>query len=181
MSEAEKNYLKAIFALQSEFGKGDSANLIAKKVIRKHRLLETFLVNTLGFNGHEVHDIAEQLEHVKSVKLIDKLDTFLDYPKYDPHGDFIPDKKGNLPQSDNRFLSKIPQNESYILKGVKDSSDIFLDYLNQKNIHLGCTIKIESKESFDNSMQIKVNDTILTIWQNISNNLIMMTKDNISD
>jgi len=81
MSQAEENYLKAIFALQSEFGKGDSTNLIAKKVIRKHRLLETFLVNTLGFNGHEVHDIAEQLEHVKSVKLIDKLDTFLDYPK----------------------------------------------------------------------------------------------------
>ncbi len=217
MSQAEENYLKAIFALQSEFGKGVSTNLIAskiatkpssvtdmlkklavknlivykkyqgvyltekgndlaKKVIRKHRLWETFLVNTLGFNWNEVHDIAEQLEHVKSAKLIDKLDAFLEYPKYDPHGDIIPDKKGNLPQPDNKYLSNMPQNTNYILKGVKDSSDAFLDYLNQKNISLGCTLKIESKESFDNSMQIKVNDTILTISQNISNNLIVTKK-----
>lgn len=217
MSQAEENYLKAIFALQSEFGKGVNTNLIAKKiatkpssvtdmlkklavkkyivykkykgvyltkkgsdlakkVIRKHRLWETFLVNTLGFDWHEVHDIAEQLEHVKSPELIDKLDAFLEFPKYDPHGDFIPDKNGYLPQPDNMFLANMTQNESYILKGVKDSSDAFLDYLNQQNIHLGCTIRIEKIEIFDNSMLIRVSNTLLTISQTISNNLIVVKK-----
>jgi DtxR family transcriptional regulator, Mn-dependent transcriptional regulator len=214
MSQAEENYLKAIFALQSEFGKGVSTNLIAKKiatkpssvtdmlkklatknliiykkyqgvyltkegdtlakkVIRKHRLWETFLVNTLGFSWHEVHDIAEQLEHVKSVKLIDKLDTFLEYPKYDPHGDFIPDKKGNLPQAQHVFLANIPLNSSCVLRGVKDSSDVFLNYLNQKNISLGSLIKVEHIESFDKSIQIKVNSTLVNISQKTADNLIV--------
>ncbi len=214
MSQAEENYLKALFSLQSEFGKGLSTNLIAKKiatkpssvtdmlkklavkklviykkyqgvhlskkgcdlakkVIRKHRLWETFLVNTLGFSWHEVHDIAEQLEHVKSAELIDKLDAFLGYPKRDPHGDLIPDDKGHLPQPLQNCLANMPLNTSCILKGVKDSSDVFLDYLNQKNIRLGSLIKIEHIEAFDKTMQIKVNNVLISISQKTADNLIV--------
>jgi len=214
MSQAEENYLKALFALQSDHGKGLSTNLIAKKiatkpssvtdmlkklaiknlviykkyqgvhltkkgcdlakkVIRKHRLWETFLVNTLGFNWHEVHDIAEQLEHVKSVELIDKLDAFLGYPKHDPHGDLIPDNKGHLPQPLHDCLANMSLNTSCILKGVKDSSDVFLNYLNQKNIGLGSLIRIEHIEAFDKSMQIKVNNTLINISQKTAHNLIV--------
>jgi len=214
MSQAEENYLKAVFALQSEFGKGVSTNLIAKKmatkassvtdmlqklatknlvvykkyqgvyltkkgrdlavkVIRKHRLWETFLVNKLNFNWHEVHDIAEQLEHVKSAILIDKLDAFLGHPKNDPHGDPIPDNKGNLPQPEQVFLANMALNTSCILRGVKDSSDVFLNYLNQKNIRLGCLIKVEEIEVFDMSMQIKVNEELINISQKTANNLIV--------
>jgi len=214
MSQAEENYLKAIFALQSEFGKNLSTNLVAKKmatkpssvtdmlkklafknfvvykkyqgvhltkkgsdlaknVIRKHRLWETFLVNKLNFNWHEVHDIAEQLEHVKSAILIDKLDAFLGHPKSDPHGDPIPDNKGNLPQPEQVFLANMALNTSCILRGVKDSSDVFLNYLNQKNIRLGSLIKVEEIEVFDMSMQIKVNEELINISQKTANNLIV--------
>jgi len=214
MSQAEEDYLKAVFVLQSEFGKGVSTNLIAKKmatkassvtdmlqklatknlvvykkyqgvyltkigrdlavkVIRKHRLWETFLVNKLNFNWHEVHEIAEQLEHVKSTELIDKLDAFLGHPKNDPHGDPIPDSKGNLPERQQDFLANIPLSTPCVLMGVKDSSDVFLNYLNQKNIRLGSLIKVEHIEAFDKSMQIKVNNTRVNISQKTADNLIV--------
>ena len=214
MSQAEENYLKAVFALQSEFGKGVNTNLIAKKmatkassvtdmlqklatknlvvykkyqgvyltktgrdlavkVIRKHRLWETFLVDKLGFKWDKVHDIAEQLEHVKSTELIDKLDAFLGYPKSDPHGDPIPDSEGNLAKCQQFFLANVSINTPCVLKGVKDSSDLFLKYLNQKNIGLGSLIKIEHIEAFDKSMRIKVNNTFVNISDKTANNLIV--------
>jgi len=214
MSQAEENYLKAIFALQFDFGKGVSTNLIAskiatrpssvtdmlkklavknlivykkyqgvyltekgndlaKKVIRKHRLWETFLVDKLGFKWDKVHDIAEQLEHVKSTELIDKLDAFLGHPKSDPHGDPIPDSEGNLPKHRQDFLANMPLKTPCTLKGVKDSSDVFLNYLNQKNIGLGSLIKIENIEAFDKSMRIKVNNTSVNISDKTANNLIV--------
>jgi len=214
MSQAEENYLKAIFALQSDFGKNLSTNLIAKKmvtkpssvtdmlkklavknfvdykkyqgvcltkkglktakkIVRKHRLWETFLVDKLDFNWDEVHDIAEQLEHIKSDKLIDRINAFLDYPKQDPHGDPIPDIKGNLPTLHQDCLADMPKNKSYILKAVKDSSVTFLGFLNKKNIALGSKISIENIEPYDNIMQIKVNNTLINISQKTADNLIV--------
>jgi len=214
MSQAEENYLKAIFALQSNFGKNLSTNLIAKKmvtkpssvtdmlkklavknfvdykkyqgvcltkkgfktakkIVRKHRLWETFLVDKLDFNWDEVHDIAEQLEHIKSDKLIDKIDTFLGYPKQDPHGDPIPDSKGNLPILHQNYLTKMPKNTTCVLRAVKDSSTSFLDYLNLKNIGLGTKISIQKIDSYENIMQIKVNNTLINISQKTADNLIV--------
>ena len=95
--------------------------LTASLVVRKHRLWEVFLVEKLNFSWDEVHDVAEQLEHIESKKLINELDAFLDYPTHDPHGDPIPDKDGNISKVDKVFLSQLAVNESCICVGVNDS------------------------------------------------------------
>ena len=213
-SQAEENYLKAIYTLEVEANKGVSTNLIADKMltkassvtdmlkklsdkslvdyvkyrgvqltedgkkvavstIRKHRLWEYFLVNKLNFSWDEVHDIAEQLEHIKSEKLIDHLDTFLEFPSYDPHGDPIPDKDGYMYKRNKVALSTLaPQDETTLL-GVKDSSDEFLKYLNKKNIAIGNIIKVLSIELFDNSMEIQINNIQILITEQVAKNLLV--------
>ena len=150
----------------TKLGKRTAAN-----IIRKHRLWEVFLVEKLNFSWDEVHDVAEQLEHIKSEKLISELDAFLDFPKRDPHGDPIPDKDGNLHQPPQILLSKLKVNESGICVGVKDSSSAFLQFLDQQQIALGAQIKIKHKEPFDDSLIIEINNNTLTISQKIANNL----------
>jgi len=147
----------------------------AVEVIRKHRLWEVFLVNKLGFAWDEVHDVAEQLEHIKSDKLIDELDKFLDFPKRDPHGDPIPDSKGNFAISNKVLLSELNIGQSGICVGVKDSSPEFLQYLDKNNIALGKEISILEKESFDQSMLINLNGKELKISNVISSNLYIKT------
>lgn len=144
---------------------------LAVYVIRKHRLWEVFLVRHLGFGWDEVHEVAEQLEHVKSKKLIDGLDGFLDFPRYDPHGDPIPDKDGNLVARNAVLLSEIDEGLCGVLVGVKDSSSAFLKYLDNSEIKLGAKIKVEHKESFDNSMILLVDGQKTSISEQISNNL----------
>jgi len=146
---------------------------IAASIIRKHRLWEVFLVEKLNFNWDEVHDVAEQLEHIKSDKLIDELDAFLGYPKRDPHGDLIPDKEGNLKTPKQILLAELEVNESGLCVGVKDSSSVFLQYLDQQKIALGVTIKVLEKEPFDHSLTIAIDDRQLTISQKIANNLFI--------
>lgn len=152
----------------------EKGKLTAKMIVRKHRLWEVFLVEKLDFSWDEVHDIAEQLEHIKSEKLINKLDDFLGNPTEDPHGDPIPDAKGRMVKMDKQLLSDLAVNQTGICVGVKDSSAEFLKYLDKHEISLGSKIEIISKESFDLSTKIKVNDTTeLTIMNKIANNLFV--------
>jgi len=144
---------------------------IAVKVIRKHRLWEVFLVKHLDFSWDEIHEIAEQLEHVKSVKLTKELDRFLEFPTHDPHGDPIPDEYGNIAHHTDVMLSSLGINENGVVLGVKDSSKSFLKYLDSSEIRLGSSIKVISKEVFDNSIQIELEGRMLSISQQITKNL----------
>lgn len=151
----------------------DKGKLEAKMIVRKHRLWEVFLVEKLAFSWDEVHDIAEQLEHIKSEKLINKLDDFLGNPTEDPHGDPIPNAQGLLPKIDKQLLSDLAEGQKGICVGVKDTSSEFLKYLDKQGIALGSTIEILGKESFDLSLRIKVGEQHLNISNKIASNLFV--------
>lgn len=151
----------------------DKGRLSAKMIVRKHRLWEVFLVEKLDFAWDEVHDIAEQLEHIKSEQLINKLDDFLGNPTEDPHGDPIPNAIGQIIAVEKQLLSELVENQIGICVGVKDSSAEFLKYLDKQEIALGSKIEIIFKESFDLSTKIKVNGKELTISNKIANNLFV--------
>lgn len=145
--------------------------LAAASVVRKHRLWEVLLVEKLNFSWDEVHEVAEQLEHIKSEKLINELDAFLNYPEEDPHGDPIPDKDGNIKKIEKILLSQVDVHNSCICVGVKNSSADFLKYLDKHHIALGTSIQIISKEKFDESMTIEVNKALINISKIVSNNI----------
>jgi DtxR family Mn-dependent transcriptional regulator len=147
----------------------------AKMIVRKHRLWEVFLVEKLDFSWDEVHDVAEELEHIQSEKLINKLDEFLGFPTEDPHGDPIPNAKGEIKKIDKKLLSELKVHQASICVGVKDSSADFLKYLDKLQIALGSSIEIMSVEQFDQSMTIKVNTTVTTISHKIASNLFVKT------
>lgn len=149
----------------------EKGKLSAKMIIRKHRLWEVFLVNKLQFSWDEVHDIAEQLEHIKSEKLINKLDDFLGNPTEDPHGDPIPDEKGKINKVKKMVLAELNENQTVICIGVKDSSTQFLKYLNKNQITLGSKIVVLAKEGFDLSLRIKVEEKVITVSNMIANNI----------
>lgn len=151
----------------------DNGRLTAAIIVRKHRLWEVFLVEKLNFSWDEVHDVAEQLEHIKSEKLINELDAFLGFPSEDPHGDPIPDQEGNIKKSDKILLSKVAIGERCICVGVKDSSSPFLKYLDQNKIALGTELTVLSKEAFDNSMRITIGSIECSISNAIANNLFV--------
>ena len=150
----------------TNFGKKIAAN-----VVRKHRLWEVFLVEKLNFSWDEVHEVAEQLEHIKSPKLINQLDALLGFPTHDPHGDPIPDKEGNLNVIDKILLSSLLKNESGVCVGVDDSSSEFLQFLDKKGITLGKKITVLEKEDYDDSLSIKIANKKLTISNKIANNI----------
>ena len=153
----------------------DLGRKIAVGVIRKHRLWEVFLVEKLNFSWDEVHDVAEQLEHIKSQKLINELDAFLEFPKMDPHGDPIPDKDGNFQKIEKKLLSTLEENQIGVCVGVNDSSSEFLKYLDRYNISLGQKIRVISKEPFDGSLTILINGKEMSISQKISNNIYIQS------
>jgi DtxR family Mn-dependent transcriptional regulator len=166
---SEKNvivYKKYQGVTLTDFGKKTAAN-----IVRKHRLWEVFLVEKLNFSWDEVHDVAEQLEHIKSPKLINELDAFLGFPKQDPHGDPIPDKNGNLQVIEKSLLSTLNPNEVGICVGVNDSSSDFLQFLDKQGIALGQQIAVIEKEPFDGSLTIKIQDKKLSISHKIATNL----------
>lgn len=149
----------------------DQGLMAAKMIVRKHRLWEVFLVEKLDFAWDEVHDVAEELEHIKSEKLINKLDAFLGFPTEDPHGDPIPDINGNIKKVEKKLLSELEIGQSGICVGVKDSSSGFLRYLDKQQIALGTPIRIVDKESFDHTLQIEVNAKTIIISHKIASNL----------
>ncbi len=145
----------------------------AALIIRKHRLWEVFLVEKLNFKWDEVHDVAEQLEHIKSPKLIDEIDALLGFPTLDPHGDPIPDKEGKITVRKKVKLSTLQENDETILLAVKDSSDAFLRYLNKKRIAIGNTIKVLHIEPFDSSLLIYINEEELLITHEVAEYLLV--------
>ena len=151
----------------------DSGKLTAKMIVRKHRLWEVFLVEKLDFSWDEVHEIAEQLEHIKSEQLINRLDDFLGNPTEDPHGDPIPDANGQIVKTEKQLLSELSENQYGICVGVKDTSSEFLKYLDKQGISLGSKIEIMGKESFDLSLKIRLNARELTISNKIASNLFV--------
>jgi DtxR family Mn-dependent transcriptional regulator len=155
----------------------DSGIKTALSIIRKHRLWEVFLVKKLDFTWDEVHEVAEQLEHIKSEKLIDKIDELLEFPKYDPHGDPIPTKDGKFMERDEQLLSELPVNTKGVCVGVKDSSAPFLKFLDKNNIALGHTIKVLEKEDFDQSLHIEMQGKELRISHQIAANLYVKKND----
>ncbi|HBK82468.1 MAG TPA: iron-dependent repressor [Flavobacterium sp.] len=144
---------------------------LAKMIVRKHRLWEVFLVEKLRFSWDEVHEIAEELEHIQSEKLINKLDEFLNYPDFDPHGDPIPKENGDIKKIQKQLLSEVKLNVLCKCIGVKDSSADFLQYLDKQKIALGTTFKIVEKDSFDDILQVEVNGKKIAISNKIATNL----------
>lgn len=155
----------------------DQGNKIALEIVRKHRLWEVFLVEKLDFTWDEVHEIAEQLEHIKSDKLIDRLDRLLEFPKYDPHGDPIPDKNGELYDRDKKLLSEVALGVKGICIGVRDSSASFLKFLDKNNIALGNPIQVLEIEDFDGSLTIAVGDVKKQISHQIAANLYIKVNE----
>ena len=152
-----------------------SGKTTAARIVRKHRLWEVFLVEKLNFSWDEVHDVAEQLEHIKSPKLTRELDAFLGFPKTDPHGDPIPDHEGRFDSVEKRLLSSLKENEVGVCVGVDDSSSNFLQYLDKNGISLGEKIEVLSIESFDGSLSIKVAGKVLSISSKIATNIYIQS------
>lgn len=136
----------------------DSGSKLALQIIRKHRLWEVFLVEKLNFNWDEVHDIAEQLEHIKSPLLVERLDAFLDHPKVDPHGDPIPDKHGDFHVGPTLLLSDLSEGDSGVLVGVSDSDPRLLQYLDKIKLNLGMKIQLSERVEFDGSIEVQTNE-----------------------
>jgi len=151
----------------------DKGKLSAKMIVRKHRLWEVFLVDKLHFSWDEVHDIAEELEHIKSEKLINKLDDFLGNPTEDPHGDPIPDAKGKIIAVEKLLLSELKENQTGICVGVKDTSPEFLKYLDKNKIALGAKIKINAVEDYDLSLLVQIDGNTCLLSNKIASNLFV--------
>ncbi len=146
---------------------------IALSIIRKHRLWEVFLVQKLDFSWDEIHEVAEQLEHIKSDELIDRLDKHLGYPTVDPHGDPIPTKEGAFKKSIKKLLSEVAIGTEGVCIGVEDSSAAFLKFLDKNQIALGDAIKVLEKEEFDGSLHIKIKGRSMRISDQIASNLYL--------
>jgi len=144
---------------------------IAVQLIRKHRLWETFLYEKLEFTWDEVHAVAEQLEHIRSEKLIQQLDHFLGYPKIDPHGDPIPDAEGNIVVQKKRLLAEVEPGNHCRLVAVKDSSAPFLQYVSDLGLSLKSRIRVIEQQVFDNSMRIEIDGRQEQISEKFSRNV----------
>jgi len=129
---------------------------MALNIVRKHRLWEYFLVEKLHFGWDEVHEVAEELEHISSKKLVDKLDAFLDYPKFDPHGDPIPDSTGKMAAQKQINLIDLGINETAEIVAVGSQSTELLELLSHKNLSIGTVLEIKKRFSFDHSIEIKI-------------------------
>lgn len=131
---------------------------LAASIIRKHRLTEMYLVERMGFGWEEVHEIAEQIEHIDSAAFFSRMDEILGSPITDPHGSPIPDKNGKIHQHNYSHLSSMKQGQRVVVKGLNDSSKEFLEYLNSKGLELGSILRIKEVEPFDKTMEIETSD-----------------------
>jgi DtxR family Mn-dependent transcriptional regulator len=210
--QAEENYIKIIFKIETESGGEASTNAIAEAaqtkaasvsdmlrklgqkglinyvkyqgvtltdegrrhalaIIRKHRLWEVFLVNKLGYKWDEIHDIAEQLEHIQSTDLIERLDAFLEHPQFDPHGDPIPNARGEFARKQQVFLSEMEPGKKGTIAGVKDSSTVFLQYLDKIGIAIHSSFEIVDKIEYDQSVELRVDGRRMFISRDVAHNL----------
>lgn len=218
LSQAEENYLKAIYKISLQDGTPVSNNAISVEMstsaasvtdminrlsqkdlvhyqkrkgvslttkgmataihlVRKHRLWETFLVEKLNFTWDEVHDLAEQLEHIQSRELINRLEEFLDFPKYDPHGDPIPDRNGEITERQQVLLSQLPVAQRAVVVGVNDHSSPFLQYLERTGLLLGAELTINERLAYDNSLQLELQSgEKLLVSQKVGQHLFVQRK-----
>ncbi|MEL6675755.1 MAG: metal-dependent transcriptional regulator [Bacteroidota bacterium] len=149
----------------------EAGRKVALKTLRKHRLWEVFLVDKLDFSWDNVHDVAEQLEHVDSVELIRALDKFLGYPKFDPHGDPIPTEAGELEIPNTTLLSEVPAGEKVVIASVVRSDPDFLQYLGKLGLAINTRLEVQEHLPFDESIQVKVEEKELIINGNVAQNL----------
>ena len=146
---------------------------VALDIIRRHRLWEYFLAEKLKFKWDEVHAVAEDLEHVSSKKLIDKLDEYLDHPKFDPHGDPIPDTNGKMETGKQISLQELPLNKTARICFIANQSGLLLEHLNEKKINIGASIVVKRKFSYDDSLEIKLDNKLLTISDQLAKNIFV--------
>ncbi len=143
-------------------------------ILRKHRLWETFLYEKLEFTWDEVHEVAEQLEHINSNKLMDKIDEILGFPEFDPHGEVIPNKLGEYKQIQRKTLNEVNEGQQCIMVAVKDNTASFLQYMNKLGLGIKNTITVVAKNNFDDSIEIEVNGKTLSISDRFARNLLVM-------
>ncbi|HEY0769930.1 MAG TPA: metal-dependent transcriptional regulator, partial [Sphingobacteriaceae bacterium] len=162
------NYIKYQGVTLTEKGKGTAIN-----IVRKHRLWEVFLVEKLGFKWDEVHDIAEELEHINSEQLIDRLDTFLGNPKADPHGDPIPDRDGIFHKKELIKLADLIAKQEGKISGVNEHSAAFLQYLEKAGLTLGTTIVVKEALEYDGSVNLLIGKKEITVSSKVAKNLLI--------
>ncbi len=146
---------------------------IAVDIIRKHRLWEVFLLEHLGFGWDEVHEVAEELEHIKSSTLVDRLDKFLGHPKYDPHGGPIPDSEGNFPAPARVKLDELEVGKQSNVMGITEHSESFLNYLKKVGLNLGAQFKLTERHDFDRSVEIELNGKNVQLSHDVAKNLFV--------
>jgi DtxR family Mn-dependent transcriptional regulator len=150
-----------------------SGEKIAINIIRKHRLWEYFLVKKLNFKWDEVHEMAEEMEHISSNELIDRLDKFMGYPKYDPHGDPIPDANGLFKIHNLKPVSSFSINDGGVICGVREHSTAFLQYLDKQGLTIGKNITITEIIEFDHSVVLLMENKRVQISREVANNLLV--------
>lgn len=146
---------------------------VAVNIIRKHRLWEYFLVEKLNFKWDEVHDMAEEMEHISSNELINRLDEFMGFPKRDPHGDPIPDCNGHFKINNLKPVSAVAVNAGGIISGVRDHSSVFLQYLEKQQLTIGKKIMVKEIVSYDNTVVLQMDNKDLQISREVANNLLI--------
>jgi len=151
----------------------EKGKLTAINIVRKHRLWEVFLVEKLNFKWDEVHDVAEELEHIKSTLLVERLDEFLEYPKVDPHGDPIPDQHGNFANLAFVKLSKLNVNDKGTITGVSEHSSPFLKHLEKLGLTLGKKIEISEIIDFDGSVELLIDNQKLNISREVAKHILI--------
>ena len=151
-----------------------SGKKLAIEVVRKHRLWETFLSEKLEFTWDEVHEVAEQLEHIQSAKLIDKLDKFLNYPAFDPHGDLIPNANGEMQVPLKQTLNEEEIGHTCTMVAVKDNSASFLQYADKAGLSINKNIKILSKQPYDQLIEIEVNGKKSSVSPKFAENIVVV-------
>lgn len=147
--------------------------ILALALIRKHRLWEVFLAEKLKFSWDQIHDVAEELEHISSNLLIERLDEFLNFPKFDPHGDPIPDKHGNIESPFEITLNQLKLNDKAVIVGVNDQSVAFLQYLDQQKLSIQKKITVLSHHEYDNSKTILMQDKTCFVSEKVGKNIIV--------
>jgi DtxR family Mn-dependent transcriptional regulator len=149
----------------------------AIEVVRKHRLWETFLYKEFSFSWDEIHEVAEQLEHIQSTKLVDKLDEVLQYPAYDPHGDAIPNANGEMPVSTKKTLDQEVPGHHCMVVGVKDNSATFLQYANRIGLNINNMVKVIARHPYDDLMEIEVNGKVSSVSPKLAKNIVIVCAD----
>lgn len=215
LTQAEENYLKAVFKITENEDKAASTNAIAAmmntsaasvtdmlkrlagkgllnyekhrgvmlsnrggelatNLVRRHRLWEVFLVKKLNFSWDQVHDIAEQMEHVQSDELVERLDEFLERPKFDPHGDPIPDANGKIVERKQFLLSSLEVGEHGVLVGVQESTATFLQFLDKLKLSLGAKLRVLERFDYDRSLKVVLNENDqITLSHKVCENLFL--------